>query len=155
MRIFQRTFSSAPHRKWTSRGLDASYPTCTSPGGRDRQAGAGGAHPQSRRKLPWPCFFAYLIGKDEICLQPPLCYSTPRPTHHWWYESFYPPGGLSWHSFRGEMGCAYNPSPRTGAFQMEKSEPQHMSTLMVPQPITHARLLREDMNDGLTQTCLN
>lgn len=27
---------------------------------------------------------------------------------------------------------------------MEKSEPQHMSKLMVPQPITHARLLREE-----------
>lgn len=27
---------------------------------------------------------------------------------------------------------------------MEKSEAQHLSGLMVPQPITHARLLREE-----------
>lgn len=46
--IFQRTFSSAPHHKyskWTSWGLDASCPAPMSPGGRNRQAGAGGEHP--------------------------------------------------------------------------------------------------------------
>lgn len=37
------------------------------------------------------------------------------------------------------------PIPRTGVFKVEsQKEPKHTSSLMVPQPIAHARLLRQE-----------
>lgn len=59
--------------------VDASCPTPTSPGGRNRRARAsGGEHPQPRRKLPGPWVSAYLVGKDGTCLQP-LHFATAHP----------------------------------------------------------------------------
>lgn len=70
------------------RTIDASCPTPTDPGGRNRRARArsGGEHPQSRRKLPGPWFSAYLVGKDGTWLQP-LHFATAHPIPH-------TPGGL-------------------------------------------------------------
>lgn len=105
--------------------------------------------------FPGPWFSAYLLGKDGICLQPPHRSSTSSPTHHWWYESFTLLEACPVISSEVRWAVLLTPCcpiPRIGAFHMEKSESQYMSNLMVPQPITHAGLLREEENDILTQT---
>lgn len=83
MQIFQRTCSVVPHCKWASGGLwlEAAPPALGERTGGPDQVGTIF---RAEGSLPGPCFFAYLVGKDGICSQPPhFATAHISPTYPW------------------------------------------------------------------------